>query len=245
MSFTRDGIFDRRITVYQPRKGYRFSVDSVLLGCFAVRGRAVRALDLGSGSGVVGFILLAHGGAREVAAVEMDPTLVEASRMGARENGLTESYRVIQGDLRDPAILQELDDPDLVVSNPPYHSIGSGLVPDDESIARARHEGTCTLDDVVGTASAVLRERGRLCVVLPPERMGKFVSVASSGDLHLSRIWPIYPAPGRDSRMVLIETRKKGARLPCALEPPLVLHDGHGEYTPEARDLLWNGPRSG
>jgi tRNA1Val (adenine37-N6)-methyltransferase len=242
MTLTRDGIFDSRITVYQPRRGYRFNVDSVLLGCFAIRGRPGRALDLGSGSGVVGLILLELGGAREVIGVEIDPTLAEASLRSARDNGLEDRFRVVQGDLRERSTTGGLDDVDLVVSNPPYRESGTGREPPDEGRARARHERTCTLADVVETAARTLRHKGRLCVVLPPGRLADLVRLASPHRLHLSRLGAVHPRIDRPASMVLVEARLGASPRGCAVEPPTVLHDERGRYTPAVEDLLRRGP---
>ena len=237
MSLTRDGLFHRKLAVLQPERGYRFAVDSVLLGAFASGIESERCVDLGAGCGVVGFILLFAGRVREVVGVEIDPVLASAAGEGAGENGFGGRYRSIEADLRDPGWREGLGRVGLVVSNPPYHVSGSGRVSPDEGRARGRHDATCTLDDVLDASVELLEPGGRLCVVLPPERMDAFLSGASVRGLHASRIRPVYPKPGRPSRMVLIEVGSRpGGEL--VLETPLLLHDARGEYTLEARDIL-------
>jgi tRNA1Val (adenine37-N6)-methyltransferase len=55
----RDSILGGGLTVIQPRRGYRFSVEAILLARF-VRPRAgARILELGAGCGVVALIIAA------------------------------------------------------------------------------------------------------------------------------------------------------------------------------------------
>ncbi len=245
MDLTTDGIFDREITVLQPSKGYRFAVDSVLLGCFAVRRCAGRALDLGSGSGIVGFILLARGGARELIGVEIDHDLAHCSCLGAQKNGFVDRYRVIEADLRCDPIVAGLCGMDLVVSNPPYHGTSTGEQSPRRGRATARHDSTLTIDDVTRVASGVLVRKGRLCVVLPPARTGEFVASAAARGFTLSRLRAVHPFRDRAARMVLLEARLGIGGPTCSIEPPLVLHDAPGKYTAEAEALLRHGRVSG
>ncbi len=238
MTLTRDGLFNRQLTVLQPERGYRFAVDSVLLGAFACAVRSRTCVDLASGCGVVGFILLARGRVDGVVGVEIDATLASAAAEGARENAFGERYRVIEADLREAGWREEVGRVGLVVSNPPYHVTGTGRCSPDEGRARGRHDATCTLEDVLDAASALLEPGGRLCVVLPPERMGAFLSCASARGLFASRLRPVYPKPGRPSRMVLLEVGSAEAEGGLVLETPLLLHDAQGTYTEEARDIL-------
>ena len=52
---TRDAVYEGRLTILQPRNGYRFSIDAYLLIWFASRGRTAElSADFGAGCGVVG-----------------------------------------------------------------------------------------------------------------------------------------------------------------------------------------------
>ena len=57
-----------------------------------------RALDIGTGSGILA-IALAKLGAADVTAVDLDPVAVSAARQNVARNGLKEQIAVLQGDL--------------------------------------------------------------------------------------------------------------------------------------------------
>jgi tRNA1(Val) A37 N6-methylase TrmN6 len=46
-----DAFFDGRITLYQSRAGYRFSLDALLLAHFVTAKTGARVVDLGTGNG--------------------------------------------------------------------------------------------------------------------------------------------------------------------------------------------------
>jgi release factor glutamine methyltransferase len=89
-------------------------------------------VDLGSGSGAIALsIAHEHPGAR-VTAVERDPGALHWTRHNAslRVGAGDTPIGVVQGDMTDPALLQELDGRvSVVVSNPPY-------VPDGATVPR-------------------------------------------------------------------------------------------------------------
>ena len=69
---TIDSILGGRIKVVQPRRGYRFSIDSVLLARFVRVGARDRVLELGAGCGVISLIVAALGAPREIDASQFE-----------------------------------------------------------------------------------------------------------------------------------------------------------------------------
>src|SRR5208282_6599112 len=84
---TRDTILDGRITLIQPKHGYRFSVEAILLGRFARASARDRVLELGAGCGVVSIMMASLYKPREVVALEIQPTLAEMIARNATLNG--------------------------------------------------------------------------------------------------------------------------------------------------------------
>jgi tRNA1Val (adenine37-N6)-methyltransferase len=99
---TRDTILDGSITLIQPRHGYRFSVEAILLGRFARASTRDRVLELGAGCGVVSIMIAALYRPREVVAIEIQPTLAAMIDRSASTNDL-ESVRSVCGGKRSQA----------------------------------------------------------------------------------------------------------------------------------------------
>jgi tRNA1(Val) A37 N6-methylase TrmN6 len=56
---------------------------------------------------------------------------------------------------------------DLVASNPPYFDVWSGLVSPTDERALARHDATCSTEDLARAAKRLLKSSGAVCVVYP------------------------------------------------------------------------------
>lgn len=237
---TCDSILGGRISVIQPRKGYRFSVDAILLARFCrVRPRD-RVLDLGAGSGVVSMAVAALYGPREVLALEMDAQLCAMARRSVELNRL-DSVRVITADLRRRKI--EGIEPNgfhLVIANPPYRAIATGR----ESPVRQRHaaraEAAATLDQFVAAAKRYVRHRGRVAFVFLAERSAELTTAMRSQRLEPKRIRFVHPRIDRAATTMLVEATMGGG-TGVEIEPPLILYQRAGVYSREARELLGRG----
>src|SRR5512134_1480469 len=115
------------LVIHQPRTGYRYSIDSVLLAAFAAPLCGGTALDLGTGSGVLLLFLSAMcPGLRRGVGVEIQPRLLSYARRNFEENGLGGRLAAVPGDFREEIRVLGGDRFDLVVSNPPYRRLGEG-----------------------------------------------------------------------------------------------------------------------
>lgn len=231
-STTRDTLWGGELVFWQPARGagYRFNLDPVLLSGF-VRA-SDRVLDLGSGCGIIGILLLAQGKASAVTGVELQGQLVQLSRLNAAENGFGERATTLGGDLRELA----LPPVDAVVFNPPYFRVGEGRSAPDPGRETARRERHGTLEDFVRRGFSALREGGSLYCIVRTDRLGELAGhVARHGGV-VCRQRPICARSGAEPRHHLIEAHK-GASGCCHREAPLVVHDGEG-YGAEVSALL-------
>lgn len=234
MKTTRDAILYGEIMLDQPVDGPRVSVDTVLLASFVkARGRE-RLLELGSAHGAVSLLLARKFPAVLIEGLEIQPELVEIARKNAVVNGLSERVFFRQGDLRRVRGIFPPQSFDVVVVNPPYDEARSSRHSPQESEAVARHGTECTLEDVVTAARYLLANRGRFFLVLRAKRTAELMFLLSRERIEAKRIRPVYPSPGRESSVILVQaTRTAGKGV--ILESPLYIQDGQGNYT---EDLL-------
>ncbi len=226
------------IRVRQPEKGYRFSIDSVLLADFASPycGRSV--LDLGTGSGVVLLLLARRCGLLERGVgVEIQRTLWEYACRNIRENGFGERLSAIRGDLREeiPGLVPRSFD--LVVANPPYRRVGEGRRNPDPRKEIARHEVACTMADVFSAAERYLSPRGRFAVVCPPGRLPELFSVAAAAGIPPETVRFVHPYADLPANLVLAAGSRRKSPEPAVL-PPLVIHEARGRYHSDLLGIL-------
>jgi len=236
-SETCDTILGGRIRVIQPRSGYRFSIDSVLLARFiSVRIRD-RALELGAGTGVISLAIAALHQPREIVAIEIQPELVAMIRRNAELNSI-DSIRAVAADLcklNDAKVPREGFD--VVVANPPYRASKAGRVSPHEGRRIARSESSARLDDFAAAASRYTRRGGRAAFVFAADRSAELISLLRKHRLEPKRIRFVHPYSGAPATTILIEARKNGG-IEVAIEPPLIVFDSAGIYSQEAREIL-------
>jgi tRNA1Val (adenine37-N6)-methyltransferase len=226
------------LRVRQPEKGYRFSIDSVLLADFASAccGRSV--LDLGTGSGVVLLLLARRCDVLKTGVgVEIQRTLWEYACRNNLENGLWDRLSAVLGDLREPIPGLSPRSFDLVVANPPYRKIGEGRRNPDPRREIARHEVACTMADVFTAAGRYLAPRGRFAIVCPSARLPELFSLGEAAGILPETIRFVHPHADEPANRVLVAgSRRKTAEQ--VVLPPLVVYAGRRRYHPEVEKIF-------
>jgi tRNA1Val (adenine37-N6)-methyltransferase len=228
------------LSVKQPARGYRFSLEAFLLADFAAEACARSVLDLGTGCGIV-LILLARlcPSLRHGVGVEIQRDLWEYARRNIEENGLGKALSAVHGDLRKKHAAIPPGSFDLVVSNPPFRKAGEGRRNPDPQKEAARHEVTCTLADVFAAAGGALSPGGRFAMVGPPERLPEILSCSSAAGIFPERLRFVHPYAHRPANLLLFSgTRRKAPGL-CIL-PSLAVHSEKGKYHP-AMEKIYRG----
>ena len=237
---TRDEILRGRLILWQPREGYRFAVDPLLLIDFVSDGKVARAADLGTGCGIIALGLAQRFADAQLTAVELQPRLAGLARRNADENGLGDRVTVLELDLADARAARAAlpgASFELVASNPPFRPLGEGDANPDGEAAVARHELRLTLGDLAAQARRLLVPGGRAAIVYPAERLGALLGALERESLRPLRLRCVHPSASEPATRVLVEARK-GARGNLVVEAPLILRDADGQYTSEARRVL-------
>ena len=225
--FTTDTLLRGRITLLQPARGFRSSLDPVLLAGFLAPPFG-RVLDIGCGTGALAFLLLAADPDSRGVAVELQPRLARLARAGAARNGFASRLSVIEGDV---GALPEADLPsssfDLVATNPPFRRPAAGLPSPDQEKARAHHEITLTLPQWSAVAARVVRPGGRVAAIFAADRLGELLLQLEADGLAVARVRTVHAAANRPATRVLVEARRAPPSS-VVLEPPLIVHGTHG-----------------
>jgi len=226
------------LAVRQPRRGYRFSLDSVLLADFAAPGCRGAVLDLGTGSGIVLLLLarLCPGLSRGVG-VELQPELLECARANIEANGLSGRLAAILGDFRAKVPGAPAGAFDLVVSNPPYRPVGEGRRNPDPGKEIARHEVACTMAELFHAAARFLAPKGRIAVLGLPRRLPEMLALARDSGIFPERLRFVHPMPGRPANLLLFGGSRRRGEGPEVL-PPLCVYAAPGRYSPDTEALF-------
>jgi len=231
MDITLDSIRDIRL--YQPRDGYRFSVDSLLLYDFIHLRKALNIADLGAGCGIIGILLAGKYPGATVHLFEIQDKLALLAARNVAVNNLADRVQVVKSDIRD---LERRKDGallyDLVVSNPPFRRLNSGRLNTEEEKAIARHEITLQLRDCIGAASKMLKIGGRFCIIYHPCRLAELLSIMKDRGIEAKRMRFVHSTRRSEAKMILVEA-VRGGREGVKVEDPLYIYGEDGGYTQE------------
>lgn len=219
--------------------GFPLSTDSVLLAHFVAGLRAQRIMDLGCGAGVLTVLLHVSHPDAFVEGVELQPESAALCRRNLECNGF-DAGGIRTMDLRAHRGVLEAGGYDLVVSNPPYFPVDSGLPAPDDRRAAARDERFCTLDELCAAAAYLTRWSGGFAIVHRPERLPEIFAALTAHGLEPKRLRLVQHHVGAAPNLVLLEARR-GGRLGLSIDAPLVLTAPDGGDSDELKQIYQRG----
>ena len=220
----------------QDPERFCFGMDAVLLSGFARVKEGGRALDLGTGTGIIPILLEAKTAGAEFFGLEIQAESADMAKRSVCLNHLEEKVHIIEGDIKEASNIFGASSFDAVTCNPPYMTAQHGLINKAEAKTIARHQVLCTLEDVLRESARLLRPGGYFYLVHRPFRLAEILSGMVSHKLEPKRMRLVYPFADREPNMVLIEGCR-GGRPRMTVEKPLIIYEKPGQYTPEIYDI--------
>jgi tRNA1(Val) A37 N6-methylase TrmN6 len=241
-ALTQNDFLNGRVTLWQPKDGYRAGVDPVLLAATIPAKAHAKVLELGCGAGAAFLCLASRVSNLTVHAVELQPEYAALAHRNAKENGTDAT--IWEADLAAlPVDLRQMQF-DHVFANPPYFDRTASTAAQDTGRDVAMGEDT-PLGKWVEVAAKRLAPKGTATFVHRAERLPDLLS-AMHGALGSIQVMPLQARAGRDANLVLVHGVKNG-RAAFRLHAPVRMHEGDahtrdGEsYTDQIRAVLRDG----
>ena len=204
---------ERANALSQPRAGYRFGPENLLLPDLlldAPHPAPQTLIDLGAGCGVLGLLGAMTTGA-ECWLVERNVEMVE--HLQRNLTAVSTPVQIVSEDLRSCA----LPAADLIVANPPFFRVGEGMRSKHETVRDATHSHHGELHDFVSVAASRLAPGGHLWLLYPTDRIGQLFDAATAQDLHLTALYNLHARhTGRSYRVwCRLERQPAPMRMVC------------------------------
>lgn len=240
------------LRILQDPARFCFGMDAVLLSAYVQMKKARRGLDLGTGNGIIPILLSDRTDCAHLTGLEIQPASADLAERSIRLNGLEDRISIVRGDIKEADRMFAAASFDFITCNPPYRPAGSGKVsgtrkneslpdrPEDaDPRAIARHELLCTFDDVTRAAAKLLRPGGRFYLVHRPLRLAELLSKLCACRLEPKRMRLVYPHVDEAPNLVLLDCVRGGAPE-LRVEPPLIVYEKDGSYTPELLQIYYH-----
>lgn len=238
MDVTLDSISN--IKLFQSKKGYRFSVDALLLSDFVNLKKVRKIGDLGAGSGIVGILLAKKYPDARVTLFEIQDSLAALAEKNVSLNNLRDRVTVMKADIKGLRLFDSSfvvpHSFDLLVSNPPFRRLKSGRISEGEEKAIARHEIKLGLHDLIDATSCLLKAKGRLCIVYHPSRLMELLDILAKKKLEVKRLRFVHSNISSEAKMILLEAAQ-GGRSGVKVDKPLYIYRDDGSYTDEVMEI--------
>lgn len=213
---------NENITLTQKTDGLTFGTDAYLLSAYVKPRPKAKAVDLGSGTGIIPLLCLARNKFSSCVAAEIQPSFGELIRRNALENGMADKLTVWEGDVRELTSAKLGYEADVVTANPPYMITNGGAVNIHEEKYIARHEVCGGIFDFCAAAGRILKHGGRFYCVFRPDRLSDLMAAMRSARLEPKRMTFVHATCAAAPSMVLVEATK-GAAPSMTVTPPLIL----------------------
>lgn len=208
--------------------------DAVALSDFADTDCAENICDIGCGCGVLSIVAALRNSKAKITALDIQPEACAAAECNARANALEDRISIICGDVREYKRLFVSGSFDCIVSNPPYFPPKSGKI--SKSAAIARQELCCTLADLIGAVSFMLKYGGYFYLVHRADRAAQVISSLSGAGLEPKVMRFIQHSEINDPSLILIKC-KKGGRAGVTVMRPLILANADGTRSAEITEI--------
>ena len=222
----------KQFNISHDKCAMKVGTDAVLLGAWCNTGGAEKALDIGTGSGLIALMIAQRNAECIIDAVEID----EASGRQAAENAVNcpWSSRIEVHRTSFQEFYSKRDrEYDLIVSNPPYFQ--NSLTNPNKEKSLARHDGSLPMKELITGVKKLLKEDGKFCMIMPVTEARIFIDKAQLGGLYCRVITCVLPNPGKPAKRYLMEFRNKKGN---SAKNELILEmDKRHKYSDEFRKL--------
>lgn len=221
----------KQFTVWQDRCALKVGTDGVLLGAWTRYANALRILDIGTGTGLLTLIAAQRNQRATIDAVEIDAASAEQARENAMASPWAERINVFHADVRN---WEPSEGYDLVLCNPPFYK---GHQPSRVvRTATAKHDLELSLAQLVNVADRCCNPHGRLCMIIPMDRLEELKSLAVGNGFVQTRECLVSYLSTKMPKRVLVELSRTFDLDLMTVE--MAVERYPGEFTPEYKALL-------
>lgn len=223
------GFTFKQFHVQHDRCAMKVGTDGVLLGCWTDVPAEGSVLDIGTGSGLIA-LMVAQRTQAQIDAIDIASDAYEQACINFAQSPWNERIKPHIASIQE---WQTQEQYDLIVSNPPYFN--NSLKNPDKGRELARHTDSLSYADLFAHSARLLKDEGRLSIILPAEAESEACSLARTHGLSLTRVTRVYSKESKPARRVLLSWTKKAD---CVMqEDILVLENAEGGRSTQYQEL--------
>lgn len=226
-------VLGKRVWLRQPEKGFRISLDSVMLAAACPAKEGETLLDLGCGVGGAGLCVLARVGEINLTGIDIQPQCIELAALNAEKNRYSDICTFQQADA---ATYETKERFKHIICNPPYLDSGTHMPSPYEHKALSMGSENPGIEVWIDAAFRSLKSGGSFTIIHRADMLDKILQ-AFGKRFGSTEIIPLWPKANQPAKRVIVKTTKD-RRSPASLHPGITLHNEDGSNTEEAENIL-------
>lgn len=225
------------LKIIQETDGFCFGIDSILLAHFVYedigKKDITKVMDLGCGTGVLALLLSNRIHANKIIGIEKQEKIADIAVRNVKLNKLESHIEIVNEDILN--IINKhsyAKSAKIIVTNPPYKKLGTGIHSDNSLKQLARFESSCDINKWMEACNQILDDGGYLYMVYRPERLNELFLAMIQNNVEPKEIRFVHSKIDEPSKLVLVKA-VKGAKHFLKIDKPLIIYDNDGKYTEE------------
>ena len=232
-------LLNKDMKIIQRVDHFAFSLDSLLVSEFAsITKYTNKIVDLGTGNGVIPLFLSKKTKA-QITGIEIQEISSDLAKRNVQLNNLEDQISIINDDMKNWRKYFRNNSVDMVISNPPFFKFDGNekQLNDLTQLTLARHEISITLEEIIQTASNLLKDKGHFALVHRVDRFMDIIENMKKYDIEPKKIQFCHTKINKEGKILLVEGIKYG-KPGLRILPPLIAHDNDGQYSAEVLEMF-------
>ncbi|MBP3801945.1 MAG: tRNA1(Val) (adenine(37)-N6)-methyltransferase [Clostridia bacterium] len=223
--------------IIQNSEGFCFGIDAVLLSDFAKNlKKNSKVIDLGTGTGILPILLSGKTQLKNIIGIEVQEEVANMAKRSIELNSLKDKVEIINDNILNLEKLYGKGYFDVVVTNPPYKKLNTGIQNESEKKLISRHEITANLEEFIKVSKNILKDKGEFYMVHRPERLVDILYLMRKYKVEPKQIRFVSPNVNKEPNLVLIKGIKNANEF-LKFEKNLYVYNEDGSYTDEILEI--------
>jgi tRNA1Val (adenine37-N6)-methyltransferase len=184
----------QQFQVNQTHAAMKIGTDAMVFGAYIAAKNATRALDIGTGTGVLSLMVAQKNPSVHIQAIEIELNAFNEAKSNFEASPFSTQLQVIHQDF---LAFQSEQLVDLIFTNPPYftNSSKSGV----ENRNKARHTDELPFEQLIAKVSSLLSQEGFFWIILPVDAFEIIQQLTAEHQLYLVKEISIF---GKKNQLV-------------------------------------------
>lgn len=228
-------VLDKGLKLLHTEKGFKTSIDSVLLAAACPAKSGDHILDMGCGVGGAGLSVLTRVEGVSLTGVDIQDDHIELAKQNAAENNFADQCEFVASDIRDYKNENAFDH---IICNPPYLEAGAHLRSphEEKATAMGHEEKELSVLEWIDAAHDTVKSNGTFTMIHRADKVDKIIQGLGKR-FGATEIIPLWPKQGEAAKRVIVRAVKH-RKSPAKIHAGLVLHQDNGDYTDEAEKIF-------